>query len=556
MSVLEGIPGAAEAEPARFWIELDQATFRLGEEEVFPRTTWNWRRGQVWAVLGPNGGGKSLFLQAIQARLPRVGGEARYDLVGAMGSADDAECMPERAIVEVSPLSQREFVRSESSYYQSRWHGGVEEGARTVSDFLSQASVEQILPFEVGASRSDPGAFERSRANYLRLMGLRELWERRLALLSNGEQRKVLLVHALLRSPRLLLLDDPYGGLDAATREHLKTVIDRLLRRGTPVLVATSRIEEVPERATHLMFIEGRRLVEQGPKEILLPRLRARLRQAGSGLAPRHRAKLSVVESRANRATKPAPSPARSPASGAAPRDLAPAVELDRVTIESGTKRLLDRLSWRVGVGERWALFGPNGAGKTTLLSLIQGDHPQVYAHAVRWFGRGVSSTQSLWQVRSRIGWLSPELNLHYPPEWPCLDVVCSGFRNSIGLYQPCSPRQRALARRWLGDLGLVETAARGFGEISTGLQRLVLLARAAVRRPSLLILDEPCQGVDAHHRQAILDAVDRLAADGRMALIFVSHHRHELPACITHTLELRRGRVVAMNGTGAGGTA
>ncbi len=194
--------------------------------------------------------------------------------------------------------------------------------------------------------------------------------------------------------------------------------------------------------------------------------------------------------------------------------------------------------------GEHSALLGPNGSGKTALLSLIQGDNPQAYSLDLRLFGLKPETTQTLWHLRRQIGWLSPELHLHYPPDWSCLDVVCSGFFNAVGLYEPCTSRQRAAARNWLRRFGLAGRARNSFGELSLGDQRLVLLARAVVKKPKLLVLDEPCQGLDAAHRLSILSTVDRLIGQTRAGLIFVTHHAKEMPACITHVLKLKSGRI------------
>ena len=194
--------------------------------------------------------------------------------------------------------------------------------------------------------------------------------------------------------------------------------------------------------------------------------------------------------------------------------------------------------------GEHWALLGPNGSGKTTLLSLIQGDNPQAYALDLRLFGRKSGTTQTHWHLRRQIGWLSPELHLHYPAGWSCLNVVCSGFLNTVGLYEPCSSRQRAAARNWLRWFGLAGHAGDWFGELSLGDQRLALLARAVVKKPKLLVLDEPCQGLDAAHRRSVLATVDKVIHQTRAGLIFVTHHTNEMPACISHILELKSGRI------------
>jgi molybdate transport system ATP-binding protein len=227
-----------------------------------------------------------------------------------------------------------------------------------------------------------------------------------------------------------------------------------------------------------------------------------------------------------------------------APSTAPPVIELQNVTIFGEGKTILNDVTWTVRAMERWLLLGPNGAGKSTLLNLIQGDHPQAYAQDIKLFGRASDTTQTLWQSRQKIGWMSPELHQHYPTEWPVLDVVSSGFFNTLGLFQSPSRSQRASAHRWLRNLELLDHAHTNFGDLSFGQQRLILLARAVVKRPRLLILDEPTQGMDGAQRNRLLDAVDDVVNAVRCSLLFVTHQRKEIPRCITHVLSLERGQI------------
>jgi molybdate transport system ATP-binding protein len=283
-------------------------------------------------------------------------------------------------------------------------------------------------------------------------------------------------------------------------------------------------LEEIPAEATHLLVVDEYRLVAQGPKRQMLRLWRERVgeRPMRSGL---DRLQKSSFRSRTQRPFGEA------------------LVEFEGVTVKAGRKRILDEITWTLREGECWALLGPNGAGKTTFLSLIQGDHPQAYSQRIQLLGRRTGSTQTLWTVRQQLGWMSPELHQHYPAEWSALDVVCSGFFNTVGLYRPCSRRQHDAAQRWLLDLGLARHARQAFGELSFGQQRLVLLARAVIKQPRLLMLDEPCQGMDALQRHALLAAVDRVVAQTGCGLIFVTHHAREVPRCITHVLRIAAGR-------------
>jgi molybdate transport system ATP-binding protein len=502
-------------------LTLDHVTVRENGRMTFPHTHWTWRRGEQWAVLGPNGSGKSLLALALCGRVP-MRGEIHYHFAPAAGDVS-----PEQSIALLSPQVQRELATGEASFYQSRWHSGITEGRQTVAQFLSQASVENINPFEIGGRRSDPRRFRENHRRFSRWLGIEPLFRRKLISLSNGEQRKVLLVHTLLRSPRLLILDDPFGGLDRATCARLKTVIHHLMRAGLPVLLITNRPDELPPQTTHLLLVRNRRIIAQGTKRALLQHPLAKELASSSSLGA----------AKCNEDGSSLKAPARK-------SRTVPLVELNHVTVRLGRQRILDDVTWTMRRGEHWALLGPNGSGKTTLLSLIQGDNPQAYALDLRLFGLKPETTQTLWHLRRQIGWLSPELHLHYPLAWSCLDVVCSGFFNTVGLFEPCTFRQRAAARDWLRRFGLAGRAKDSFGELSLGDQRLVLLARAMVKKPKLLVLDEPCQGLDAAHRRSILAAVDRLVGQTRAGLIFVTHHAREMPAGITHVLRLQSGHV------------
>ncbi len=508
------------------FLAFESASFRVGGAVVFRNTNWTWRAGEQWALLGPDGSGKSLLVEAILGRAMTPRGEVRGPF--PKGGLEDSRSTP--VIAHVSPQTQRELAMEESSFYQLRWHSGLDQSPRTVAQFLSQESVEDRNPFEVGFHLRNHRKFLDLRRRFIDWLGIKSLWRRSLAQLSNGEMRKTLLVHALLKAPDLLVLEDPYAGLDTATRRKLGWVVLRLMRDGWPVLVATHRVEEVPASTTHLLLIDNYRVVAQGPKREVLGLWRERF-------AP--------SDSQGTLRTSPFRPPRDKGTRLAVQRGPdEPLVELQNVTVTGTNRIILKGITWTLREGECWALLGPNGAGKTTLLNLIQGDHPQAYSEDIRLFGRRTDSTQAVWDARQHIGWMSPELHQHYPGSWNAEEVICSGFFNALGLYLPCSRRQRGKARQWLLDLGLGKHAGTPFGELSFGQQRLVLLARAAVKEPRLLILDEPCQGLDEAQRPTLLGAVDRVVARTGASLIFVTHHKGEVPRCITHTLSLAAGRI------------
>lgn len=219
-------------------------------------------------------------------------------------------------------------------------------------------------------------------------------------------------------------------------------------------------------------------------------------------------------------------------------------VRLNGVTVRYSGRNILSNIDWVIREGESWALLGPNGSGKSTLLSLINGDNPQAYANEVYLFGRRRGSGESVWQLKHRIGAISSELHLHFPEDQTCLETVISGFQGTDRCFRRISAAQRAAALEMLNCFGLSSLSNALFYSLSMGSQRMVLLARAVVKKPDLLLLDEPCQGLDLKHRTLFLELVDRLIKGGPTTVVLVTHRKDEIPAEIRRTLQLKNGRV------------
>ena len=360
----------------------------------------------------------------------------------------------------------------------------------------------------------------------VRLLQIAPLLDRRLPSLSTGEMRKALLARALLRRPQLLILDDPFTGLDAGFRAHLKRILEALMRhRSLHLLLIVTHPDELLRGITHIMCVDHCRVVAQGTRSRMLkhPQVRRLLaRPANTSRVAAGRGLPALPKLQAN----PLPPQRLGPAVFAEPKAgvAAELVRLERVTVRYGRRSILEEVDWTVRRGEHWALLGPNGAGKSTLLSLIVGDHPQAYANAVRVFGWQRGSGEDVWRLKRRIGCVSPELHLHFPESQSCLEAVVSGFHDTNGCFHRITPPQRELARRWLNRLGLAGYEERTLGSLSAGLQRMALLARALVKAPDLLVLDEPCQGLDPAHRARFLRAVESLLRTKASTVIYVTH--------------------------------
>jgi molybdate transport system ATP-binding protein len=508
----------------RPFLSLQQASFRLGERLVFENTSWTFHRGEQWALTGPNGSGKSLLADGVRGRLPLVGGDLRYNFRTPEGLS------PEELIGHVAFETRKADVRE--TIVQSRWNSLEEQASLRVCDFLSYERVMGVNPFEVtGRHDAARPRFEGRRRRAVELLGIAPFLGRSLLSLSNGETQRVQLARALCHPLRLLILDEPFAGLDKASREHFKAVLERLMGTALRVLLVTTRLEDLPRRVTHLLCVEGCRVVAAGPRRSTWAELKGRTFPEPLG-APASRRRVPQVSNASRRRD-----------AGAPRGDDVPLVQLNKVTVRYGDATILRNVNWTIRSGESWALLGANGSGKTTLLSLLLGDNPQVYANDVVVFGQRRGSGESVWELKQRIGWVSPELHLHFNDAATCFEVVASGFHESIGLFERPTARERAAVRAWLARFQLLEFADVPLFALSAGWQRMALLARALVKEPQLLVLDEPCQGLDGEHRQWLVNTVDSLIRAQAVSVIYVTHRLEEIPASIRKVLRLVSGR-------------
>ena len=439
--------------------------------------SWQWQRGEQWGLIGANGSGKTLLLRMIAGDLVMPPQQQQH-LEYGFRAGDDA---PSDHVEIVSLERQREIMENFNFYAQMRWNSIEEETTPTLADFLSQ----------------DAPILNAARRRTVAALGLCHLLDRRLAELSNGESRRALLALALLRRPKLLLLDSPFLGLDPESVRLCHNTLAAAAKTGsTHILFAAVRENDLPKFAR---------------KNVL------RLSDAA---------------------------PCAAKTSPQTPKLTAPKkiVELKRVSITYGATRIFKNFSWTIHEGERWLLRGANGSGKSTLIALMLGDHPQSYSNEVRLFGRLRGTGETLWQIKKRIGWISPELHISIDAAQTVLDTVLSGFDDSPYSIGRHNRKQRASASAALAKFGLHGTENNAFGTLSSGAQRLALLARAFVKTPPLLLLDEPCQNLDDANTRLVLDAVDAFcAATPRAAIVYVTHRARAVPASITNELRLKR---------------
>ena len=453
-------------------------------------------RGEHIAITGSNAGGKSLLVDIITGRWPLLMNEVKYDF-----SPSESPL----ACDNIKYIAFRDSYGDSDGnyYYQQRWNSQDLETTPVVRELLPEAHDRQL------------------RETLYELFGIEEMLDKYVVLLSSGELRKFQLTKTLLGNPRVLIMDNPFIGLDAKTRDLLQQLLQRLVEvTALQVILVLSKTDDIPSFITHVVPVDH---ITCDRKMSLSDYLQSRDPKPERVLSDeKERSILELPYSDALYHTDEV-------------------VKLNKVSIRYGERTILKELDWTVKCGEKWALSGDNGSGKSTLLSLVCADNPQSYACDISLFGRKRGSGESIWEIKKHIGYVSPEMHRAYLKSLPAIDIVASGLHDSVGLYKRPHPEQMGVCEWWLDIFGIAELKDRDFLKLSSGEQRLVLLARAFVKDPELLILDEPLHGLDLRNRRLVKDIIQAFCRRRDKTLIMVTHYQEELPDCITHSLHLKR---------------
>lgn len=441
-------------------------------------------KGEQLAICGPNGSGKSILASLLTGERPLL----------------SPATLPPGGKIRHVTFRDKDGT-SAPPYYQQRWNQWDNTEYPTARETLRQLSAEETLPAHIAeALLAD------------------SFLEKRINLLSSGEWRKLQLLKATISRPDLLIIDNPYIGLDAEARTTLTELLESLTPSTTLILIV-SRPADIPPFITHAVHVSDRQVRPKQP-------LAQYLRQEAASQPPVITLPVDLLTSLAASSQDP---------------EAEEVIRLRDVRISYGGRPILDGINWTVRKGEHWAISGPNGAGKTTLLSLILADNPMAYACDISLFGHKRGDGESIWDIKRHIGHVSPELHRSYRKPQPALDIVCSGFHDATGAIRRPTPLQQSAALGWMRLLGIEDLAPRTYTTLSEGQQRLVLLARAFVKSPALLVLDEPLHGLDDAGRCLAIALIDAYAALPGKTLLYVSHYKEEHPACIRHVLTLKR---------------
>jgi molybdate transport system ATP-binding protein len=440
------------------------------------------RQGEIWAVTGESGSGHSELLRRFLNQ-------------------------------EAAWVSYRHPFRNLSHttdlYYQQRYNSYDAEDSQTVSEYLRDAA---------NGHDTDPHQLEHIRT----ILQLDPLMDEQLIKLSNGETRRVLIAEAWAKQPETLLLDHPFTGLDAASRAAFSKILKEIAATGTVVLMATGP-HEIPDVTDRVA------VMKEGVVTSVLNH---------SDFHPEEHDLFHEI---------PIDRELLSSLFGGTRKDAFQVIiRMHEVHITYDGRDILRDINWTVLPGERWALTGPNGAGKSTLLSLVVGDNPQAYANDIVLFDRKRGTGESIWDIKRHTGFVSPEFYQYFPTNTLCLQVIESGFFDTVGLFRPSQPALEAICQQWMDLFHISTHAYKMFSLVPPDVQRLCLLARALVKNPALLVLDEPTQGLDGSQQRFFVRLIEEICQRSEVTLVYVSHYREHIPKVVTKEIHLESGRILS----------
>ena len=454
--------------------------------------------GEHIAIVGPNGSGKSLLVDMLTGKYPLREGELAYDF---------SPSTTKTVYDNIKYIAFRDTYGSVDAnyYYQQRWNTHDQEDMPEVRDLLGEVKNDVLTQQLFELFRIEP------------------MLDKKIILLSSGELRKFQLAKTLLTAPRILIMDNPFIGLDASTRELLFNLLNGLAHMDSlQIILILSMMDDIPSFITHVVPVDNMIVGEKMEREMYMQAFHMQ-----DFVAPMENLQQRILDL----------------PYGNTSYTSEEVIKLNKVSIRYDDRTILKELDWTILRGEKWALSGENGAGKSTLLSLVCADNPQSYACDISLFGRKRGTGESIWEIKKHIGYVSPEMHRAYLKNLPAIEIVASGLHDSIGLYKRPREEQMAVCEWWMDIFGISALRDKPFLQLSSGEQRLALLARAFVKDPELLILDEPLHGLDTYNRRRVKKIIEAFCYRRDKTMIMVTHYENELPGTITNHLFLKRNQ-------------
>ena len=483
-------PVKSKEEPSL--LSLKDVSFSYRYKPALKNISFEIKAGEQWVCLGRNGAGKSSLATILSGRNTAYSGT--YNL---------APTLEERGVQIVSFEEARDLRSRERKLDISEFNENAFDPGTTVRDLLRSIEI-------------DPEESLR----WITIIGIKHILDRGIRFISTGEMRKVLLAKAILKKPGLIILDNLMDGLDVVSQKSMRALLEDLIDEKWCLLVLCRQPEDVPKKATHILILEKGVLFKKGERNLILSDTYA------TNLMRKPALRFDRLPSTLNRKSLP-------PMTG-------PLLSLESVSVRYGEVQVLKDINWEFKSGQHCHIYGPNGCGKTTLLSLILGDNQKAYGQNIRIFGKLRGSGESIWDIKEKFGQVGTELQLDFVRQMKTLEVVVSGFFDTIGLYKNHNDYQKRHALEWLKIFQIQQFKNTAFDDLSFGIQRMILIIRAMVKSPAILVLDEPTLGMDSYNRKIVLEAIDHIAENSQTQIIFISHSLGERPRCINQELHFK----------------
>ncbi|WP_211218068.1 ATP-binding cassette domain-containing protein [Niabella aurantiaca] len=470
-------------------LNIKDLSVHYGSKTVLHNLSFTVNQGEGMVIRGESGSGKTTLAKAIA-------GQATY--TGSLEISFDprSSLHPKTHLVE----SWYRFTNLEGDrnfYYQQRYNHQQRRDTITIARELELYGRENVLA-------------PRFLNELIAALDYSRVLDEQLFEISSGEHKKLQLIKALWLSPQLLMIDQPYTGLDTRSRARLNQLLNDYTTKGG-TLILLSNDTELPACINHFVTLSNGQLIA-GEASFNIPQ----------------------------KPLKPLPSFLKERPSYTT-QNL---ISMKNASVRYDGVYVLSDINWEVNAGERWLLQGHNGSGKSTLLSLVTGDHPQAYANDMKLFGVQRGGGESIWDIKKRIGLISPELHWYFDASATVLQSLASGFFDSNGLYRQLRYAQKQQLDELLKFLELYDVRDELLTTLPLGKQRLALLGRTIIKNPQLLVLDEPCQGLDQQQTRYFNDLVDAISKNG-VTIIYVGHFETQLPSCISHKLVLENGKTL-----------